>query len=216
MLTTDCVNCGNPVSAFAGACKHCGVTNRTRLGALAVAGSLLFLIVAVGIATLAVVRWQRVLVAPTDDLGWLTTAMDECDAVAAKTPDTLHFLVIPTATVSADVERWRSASLNDIGNGILLTKADMFDGLKEGVLRISTEQYEFKMRNEATGAAFTWSPSVGVKKFLVPNAARIEKFKIQFKTRRKTDDAEWGATFFHKSGTCYWVNAIIGELETRP
>jgi hypothetical protein len=209
MLATDCANCGKPVSAFAGTCQHCGAANRTRLGVLAVAGSVLFLIVAVGITTLAVVRWQRILVGPTSDLTWLTTAMEECDTAAAKTPETQQFLVVPTVT--ADVERWRTASATDIGNGILLTKATLLDGLRDGALRILTEQYEFKMRNEATGAVVTWSPSVGVKKFLVPNAAQIEEFKIQFKTRRRANDAEWGVSFVHNSGTCYWVNAIIDE-----
>lgn len=210
MLTTDCPNCGNAVFAFAGSCKYCGMANRARLGALAVAGSILFLIVAVGVATLAVVRWQQVILAPADDLARLTTAMEECDAAAAKTPDTLHFLVIPVASLPADDEQWRAKSLNDIGNAILLTQRVMLDGLQGGGLRISNEQYDFKMRDEKTRAVFTWSPSVGVKKFLIPNAAQVTEFKVQFKTRKKTSD-EWGAAFVHSKGTCYWVNAIIGN-----
>jgi hypothetical protein len=211
MITTDCPNCGNAVFVFAGSCERCGAPNRARLGALAVAGSLLLLILALGITTFVVLRWQRVLPGPADDFVWLTAAMDECDAEAAKTPDTLHFLVVPMASSPADDETWRGKSLNDIGNAILLRQADTLDGLKAGSLRIATERYEFNMRDEATSAVYKWTPSVGVKKFLIPDGARIAEFKVQFTTRQKTNDAEWGAVFVHQKGTCYWVNAIIGH-----
>jgi hypothetical protein len=211
MLTTSCPNCGNAVFVFAGSCARCGAANGMRLGAVAVVGSFLFLIVAVGIAVFAAVRWQWELTGPADDVAWLTAAMEECDAAAAKTPDTLHFLVIPMASRPADDAQWRTSSLNDIGNAVLLAQRVMLEGLKSGALRISTEQYEFRARDEATGVIFNWSPSAGVKKFLVPNAARIVEFKAQIKTQQKTSDAAWGATFVHRKGTCYWVNAIIGN-----
>ena len=211
MLTTGCPNCGNAVPVFARSCARCGAANGMRLGAVAVAGSVLFLIVAVCIAAFAVVRWQWVLTGPAADVAWLTAAMEECDAAAEKTPDTLHFLVIPMASRPADDAQWRTSSLNDIGNAVLLTQRVMLDGLKSGALRISNEQYEFRARDEATGAVFNWSPSVGVKKFLIPDATRIAEFKAQVKTRQKTSDAEWGAAFVHRKGSCYWVNAIIGN-----
>lgn len=209
MATTDCPNCGNALFILAGSCKHCGAPNRARLGALAVVGALLLLIVAVGIATIVILRWDRIST-PTD-FTWLTTAMEGCDAEAAKAPDTLHFLVIPMASAPDDDEAWKAKSLNDIGNAILLTQRETLDGLMGGSLRISTEQYEFNMRDEKTSALYKWTPSVGVKKFLIPDAAQVTEFKVQFKTRQKTDDAAWGAVFQHRKGTCYWVNAIIGN-----
>jgi len=207
MITTDCQNCGDAVYVFAGSCERCGASNQARFRAIAVAGSLLMLIVAVAIAGLLILRWQRTV----DDFVWLATAMDDCDAEAAKMPDTLRFLVVPMASLPTDDEAWRAKSLNDIGNAILLTQSAALDGLKGGSLRISTERYEFTMRDEATSAVYKWSPSVGVKKFLTEDAAQIKEFKVQFKTPRKTNDAEWGATFVHRTGTCYWVNAIVGH-----
>ena len=209
MITTDCPNCGNAVFILAGKCQRCGSPNRARIGVMAVAGSLLLLLVAVGIATIAYLRWDWV-AAPTD-FTWLTAAMDQCDTEAEKTTDTLHFLVIPMTSAADDDESWKGKSLNDIGNAILLRQSDMLEGLKSGSLRLSSEQYEFQIRDETTNAVYKWSPSVGVKKFLVPDAAQVTEFKVQFKTRQKTNDAAWGNVFQHRKGTCYWVNAIIGN-----
>jgi len=209
MITTDCPNCGHAVLAFAGSCRHCGAPNRTRVGALAVAGALLLLIVAVAATLVAIVRWQQM--STGDEFAWLTTAMEECDAEAEKTPDTLRYLVVPMTSGPDDDAAWRAKSLNDVGNAILLNQRETLDGLRSAGLRISTERYEFSVRDEATSAIYKWTPSVGVKKFLIPNAAQIKDFKVQFKTRERTSDSEWGATFVHRSGTCYWVNAIIGH-----
>jgi hypothetical protein len=208
MITTECQNCGNPVFAFASSCERCGTPNRARLGAFAVAGSLVLLVVAVAVAAFVILRWHRISV---DDFAWVEKAMQECDAEAANAPETLRFLVIPMVSSPADDEGWRTKSLNDIGNAILLNQSDTLDALKGGSLRISTERYEFAMRDEATSAVYRWSPSVGVKKFLTGDAPQIRRFRVQFKTPRKTNDAEWGATFEHQAGTCYWVNAIIGN-----
>ena len=206
MITSGCPNCGNAVFLFAGSCGRCGAPNRLRWGAFAAAGSLLLLIAGVGIAVL---RWHAPV--PAGDFSWLATAMDQCDVEAAKAPDTLHFLVVPMASSPSEDDEWRGKSLNDIGNAILLTQHNAFDGLKGGTLRISSERYEFNMRDEGTGAVYKWSPSVGVKKFLIPDAGQITQFKVQFKTAQKTDDANWGAAFMHRKGSCYWVNAIIGH-----
>lgn len=208
MMTTDCPNCGRAVRTFAGACGYCGAPNRTRIGALAVAGAILLLIGAVAAALFAIVRWQQT---SGDEFAWLTSAMEECDAEAEKTPDTLRYLVVPMASSPGDDAAWRGKSLNDVGNAILLNQRETLDGLRSASLRISNERYEFSVRDEATRAVFKWTPSVGVKKFLIPNAAQVTDFKVQFRTQERTSDTEWGATFVHRTGTCYWVNAIIGH-----
>jgi hypothetical protein len=210
MITTDCTNCGHAVLVFAGSCQRCGAANRSRLGALAVAGSLVLLLVAVGVAAVAFIRWQGGGTG-REDLAWLTTAMHECDVEAEKAPDTIHFLVVPMASLATDDATWRAKSLNDIGNAILLTQSDTLDGLKSGSLRLANEEYEFIMRDETTNAHYKWTPSVGVKKFLIPNATQVTGYKVQFKTRHRTNDAQWGATFEHRKGSCYWVNAIIAN-----
>src|SRR3954465_9014105 len=112
MLTTHCPNCGNAVSLFAASCRRCGTPTPTRLGALAVVGSLLLLVVALGIAAFVVLRRDRIVGPP--DFSWLTKAMDEGDVEAGRAPDTIHFLVIPLTSLPADDEGWRQKSLNDI------------------------------------------------------------------------------------------------------
>ena len=117
MLTADCQTFGYPVPILASARGRCGAPNATRLGALAVAGSLLLLVAAIAIAAVIVIRWERLPVAP-GDFTWLTKAMAECDAEAEKEPATVHFLVVPMASAPADDGRWKAKSLNDIGNAI--------------------------------------------------------------------------------------------------
>jgi hypothetical protein len=209
MITTDCPNCGTAILAFARSCRRCGAPNRTRLGALAVAGALLLLIIAVAVTLVAMLRWQQT--STGDEFAWLEKAMEECDAEAETTPDTLRYLVVPMGSAPGEDAAWRAKSLNDVGNAILLSQRETLDGLRGESLRISTERYEFSVRDEATSAIYKWTPSLGVKKFLIPNAAKSVDFKVQFRTKERTSETEWGATFVHRAGTCYWVNAIIGR-----
>jgi hypothetical protein len=162
-------------------------------------------------AVAIVLRWQQGTSGGTEDYAWLATAMTDCDAEAQKVPDTLHFLVVPMLSAPSDDAHWRKNSLNDIGNAVLLRQRDTLDGLADQSLVISTEQFEFSVRDEKTSAVYKWSPSVGVKKFLVAGGVQIQDFKVQFKTQQRTNDTEWGAPFVHSKGTCYWVNAIIGH-----
>jgi len=208
MIKSECPNCGSVVPAFASSCGACGAPNRSRIGTIAVAGALVALMAAVAVAAFVVLRWQQ---EGATDLGWLSKAMTDCDAEAEKAPDTLHFLVVPMLSAPADDALWRKSSLNEIGNAILLRQRETLDGLADQSLVIALEQYEFSVRDEKTSAVYKWSPSVGVKKFLVSGGVQIQEFKIQFKTTQKPDENAWGAPFLHNKGTCYWVNAIIGH-----
>lgn len=214
MLSNECPNCGEAVVVFSRSCAHCGAYNLSRRAAIAVAASLGALVVAIGIAAFAVLGWQRT---PgtgeqaSEDFTWLQTAMKECDDVAAKAPDSLYFLVIPLASAPEDDASWRRASLNDLGNAMLL-KADVaLDGLTQGYLVLSSEQYRFNIRDEATNTVFKWSASTGVKRFSSNEAKAIENFKVQLLTDSRTNETAWGAAFVRQKGTCYWVNAIVGH-----
>src|SRR5262249_38238126 len=105
MIATDCPNCGEQVSTFAKSCAHCGAPNPARRAGLAIVASLAVLLIAVAVATVAILRWQRIPVADaptpasTEDFGWLTTAMKECDNDATNALSTLYFLVIPLKVV---------------------------------------------------------------------------------------------------------------------
>lgn len=210
MIKSKCPNCGKLVPVFASSCGACGAPTRSRIGAIAVAGSLVALLAAVAVAAVIVLRWQQE-TEGAQDFSWLSKAMTDCDAEAEKAPDTLHFLVVPMLSAPADDALWRRNSLNDIGNAILLRQRETLEGLADQSLVIATEEYEFSVRDEKTNAVYKWSPSVGVKKFLVTGGAQIQEFKIQFKTRQKPTESEWGAPFLHNKGTCYWVNAIVGH-----
>src|SRR5215510_13051173 len=210
MLNRECPNCGSAVPVLASFCGACGVPNRVRVGALAVVGSILALLVAIGFVIAVVMRSQQEEAGP-QDYAWLSSAMTDCDAEAKKAPDTLHFLVVPMLSAAADDAHWKSHSLNDIGNATLLRQRDTLEGLGDQSLVISPDQYEFSVRDEKSSAIYKWAPSVGVKKFLVAGSVQIQEFKVQFRTQQRKSDAEWGAPFVHSKGTCYWVNAIIGH-----
>jgi hypothetical protein len=222
MITTECPSCGGGVLLFARACIRCGARNKARTVAIAIATALSILVVAGGVATIAFLRGQLPVGAEQrpaastppasgDEFGWLSAAMAECDAEAAKEASTLEFLVIPLKSAPGNAGQWRRKSLNDIGNAILLTADDTLDGLKRGTLSLSAEQYLFSIRDEATGIIYKWSPSTGVKKFLTADADSIAQFKVQFQLGDKTSDANWGAAFVRRKGNCYWVNAILGN-----
>jgi hypothetical protein len=211
MLKSECPNCGHAVPVFASFCGACGVPNRARLGAYAVAGSIMALLVAIGFVVAVILRGQQQEAGGPQDYAWLGTAMTDCDAEAQKAPDTLHFLVVPMLSAAADDAHWKSHSLNDIGNATLLRQRDTLEGLADQSLVIATDPYEFSVRDEKTSAVYKWAPSVGVKKFLVAGGVQVQEFKVQFKTQQRKNDTEWGAPFVHSKGTCYWVNAIIGH-----
>jgi hypothetical protein len=211
MLNSECPNCGHAVPVFASFCGACGVQNGARLGAYAVVGAIMALLVAIGFVVAVILRGQQQEASGPQDYAWLAGAMTDCDAEAQKAPDTLHFLVVPMLSAASDDAFWKSHSLNDIGNATLLRQRDTLDGLAEQSLVIATDQYEFAVRDEKTSAIYKWAPSVGVKKFLVAGGVQVQEFKVQFKTQQRKNDTEWGAPFVHNKGTCYWVNAIIGH-----
>src|SRR5712671_2910457 len=102
MFSTSCPNCGEAVATFTRSCAHCGAYNVSRRAAIAITGSLAALVVAIGVAAFAVISWHRspdgTNEQPSGDFTWLQTAMNECDEVAAKNPDSLYFLVVPMAS----------------------------------------------------------------------------------------------------------------------
>jgi hypothetical protein len=215
MLATSCPNCGEAVAMFSRSCAHCGAYNVSRRAAIAVSASLAALVVAIGVATYAAIGWHRLPDGTnepiSEDFTWLQTAMMECDEVATKNPDSLYFLVVPMASAPEDDAGWKRISLNDLGNALLLKADAALDGLKQGYLVLSNEQYRFNIRDEATNTVFKWNPSTGVKRFSSNEAKAIENFRVQMLTDSRTDDSAWGAAFIRQKGTCYWVNVIIGH-----
>ncbi len=215
MSSTDCQHCGEPVVRGARTCGYCGAPVRARKGALMMTLVLAVLcLAAIGLAVFLLAgRSADQQGAAVDqsggDFAWLETAMKQCDELAGKDPKGLHYLVTPLIDEPRDEPGWRRISINDIGNAILINGDDMLAGLRRKALRISTDEYVFSTRNEATKDILTWKPSSGVRKFVISDAAAIGQFKVQFQSNDASRAINWGATFERQPGNCYWVNAIL-------
>jgi hypothetical protein len=173
------------------------------------AAAVLSLAIATGI-TAFVLEHRRGPPPTTNDFAWLTKAMQDCDAEAAKQQSTLYFLIMPMAARPEDEQQWRSQALNQVGNAILVSADVALEGLKSKALRLSAEEYSLNVRDRAN-VIYNWKASTGVARFTIPNADTIEGFNVQFHTRSRTSDTAWGNSFVRRRGTCYWVNAIIGN-----
>jgi hypothetical protein len=193
---------------------------------LAVVGSLALLLVAMAVAAVVVLRGGHKPPVATepgaapdvqggvtakDEFEWLATAMKDCEAAAAQNADTLRFLIIPLASAAGDEERWRAKSINDVGNGILLSSDTALDALRSRSLNISAGEFDFRMRDEGTQTVYKWKPATGVANFSTADADKITTFRLQFQTADHAGNDDWGAAFRRQKGTCYWVNAIIGH-----
>jgi hypothetical protein len=214
LIVHQCPECGATVSNFAQTCASCGAPNSRWRSTIAAAGAAGALVIAILVALVVALGSLRR--PPADDqsaadgeFAWITTAMNECDADAAKNIGTLYFIVIPLTADPMDIQDWRTKSLNDIGNGILLNTTTAFDGLKEKKLKISGLQYVFGVRDQSN-AVYKWKLSAGVARFSMPDAALVKSFNIQFMAGATAQDTAWGAAFSRQQGNCYWVNAIVG------
>jgi hypothetical protein len=221
----ECPDCGDSVFAFAKECPHCGAPNKkARLAGFSVVGALAFLAVAVVVALAMALSGRGVTTADTSapagerieakgtgDFAWLTDAMSACEAQAQQDTQTLYFLLLPLASLPEDDAQWREKSIIDIGNAILLHSDDALDGLKSGTLRIYGGKYNFKILDVGANTVYQWKPSTGVTKVSAPDSSAITQFKLQFQTSGSEADARWGDPFNRQTGSCYWVNAIIGK-----
>ena len=214
---TDCRHCGEPLLRGARACGYCGAPVRARRSGLLIVGGLALLLTLAAIAAAVLLLGDRtpnqegaaVDQRASGDFGWLEAAMKLCDEQAANDQKGLHFLVIPMIDEPRDEPGWRRISINDIGNAILVNSEDMLAGLRRKALRLSTDEYVFSARNEATKDVLTWKPSSGVRKFVINDAAAISQFRVQFQSNDASRAINWGAIFERQAGNCYWVNSIL-------
>ena len=214
---TDCRHCGEPLLRGARACGYCGAPVQARRSGLLIVGGLALLLTLAAIAAAVLLLGDRtpnqegaaVDQRASGDFNWLEAAMKLCDEQAANDQKGLHFLVIPMVDEPRDEPGWRRISINDIGNAILVNSEDMLAGLRRKALRLSTDEYVFSARNEATKDVLTWKPSSGVRKFVINDASAISQFRVQFQSNDASRAINWGAIFERQAGNCYWVNAIL-------
>src|SRR6266481_4846737 len=82
---------------------------------------------------------QGRIVAPADNqnFGWIGRAIAQCEAEAARSADTLYFLVIPVVAPDGDQQAWLAKSNGTVGDSVLLGSQDTLDGLRAGSLRLA-------------------------------------------------------------------------------
>jgi hypothetical protein len=123
----------------------------------------------------------------------------------------LHFLVIPLSADQKDMPDWRLIAVAPIGNAIALLANDALGGLRRGTLRIYADQYVFSVRDAEGSAAYTWSPSVGVKQFSTDKPTAISSVRMQLQPRHKADETDWGKIYTNQNGNCNWVPVIVRD-----
>jgi hypothetical protein len=144
----------------------------------------------------------------------LSKSMEECEAQAQADVDRLYFLAVPLVSVAKDTAQWRSQSINDMGNPLLLRADDTLQGLRSGTLRLYPGWYDFHILDVATNTVHNWKPATGATRMSALDASAITQFKLQMKIPPSVPDAQWSDTsFYREAGTCYWVNALLGRAE---
>jgi hypothetical protein len=225
-MNRRCAVCGAALSLMARECPACGSPNPGRRAVLAAAATVAVLGPAIAVAIYAATRWDQPLVTgdrpvdqalpsqppagPDDDFAWLSAAMKACDDKAAAEPNALHFLVVPLASDPKDIDRWRQAALNRIGNALVLPGTDTVSGLRDKTLTIAPQEYIFSIRDQNTQAVRAWDAATGVKWLSIGEAGELTSLQMQYKPRDKGRDV-WGNLIAHQKGTCYWVNALFEE-----
>src|SRR5262249_61289507 len=83
---------------------------------------------------------QGPITAPADNqkFGWIERAIGQCEAEAARSTETLYFVVIPVVA-TGDRQAWASKSNGSIGRSILLLGAeDTVEGVRAGLPWVGT------------------------------------------------------------------------------
>jgi hypothetical protein len=156
---------------------------------------------------------QGTIVAPSPgkNFGWIARAIRECEAEAARNADTLYFIVMPVVAADGNSQQWVDKSNGTVGNSVLLMGAETtLDGLKNGLLTLYQDRFNFAIGEASTRRAYRWKPAMGVTKFAVRGADSIQAFKPGFQTAgaAKTEWAD-GSAITREAGTCYWTGALV-------
>jgi hypothetical protein len=156
---------------------------------------------------------QGRIVAPADNqnFGWIERAIAQCEAEAARSADTLYFLVIPVVAPGGDQQAWLAKSNGTVGASVLLLGSrDTLDGLRAGSLRLVRRPFNFAILEPSTTRVYQWRPALGVHKFAIRNASAVATFKPGFEIPAG-GDTQWadGGAITREAGTCYWTGALM-------
>ena len=156
---------------------------------------------------------QGRIVAPANNqnFGWIGRAIAQCEAEAARSVDTLYFLVIPVLAVDGDQRAWLAKSNGTVGASVLLLGSqDTLDGLRAGSLRLVRRPFNFAILEPSATRVYQWKPALGVHKFAIRDAKAVATFKPGFEIPAG-GDTQWaaGGAITREAGTCYWTGALM-------
>ena len=155
---------------------------------------------------------QGRIVAPANNqnFGWIGRAIAQCEAEAARSVDTLYFLVIPVVAPDGDQQAWLAKSNGTVGDSVLLGSQDTLDGLRAGSLRLVRRSFNFAILEPSATRVYQWKPALGVHKFAIRGAKAVATFKPGFEIPAG-GDTQWaaGGAITREAGTCYWTGALM-------
>ena len=155
---------------------------------------------------------QDVPATPATDLAAITKAMSDCDAEAIKTPDQLHFLVLPLLPSKGAENDWRTLALQEVGNMFLLLSAkDALDGLRDGKLVVRDGRFTFSVLDSATGQSYSWTSATRIARLSRPAPTEVKSLKLGFDFSATRNGAQWSNEFRRDPGTCYWVSVLVRQ-----
>ena len=141
------------------------------------------------------------------DISTIRQAMANCDAVAARDPEGLHFLVIPVVPATLDAATPLLPVGEDYRSFALIQSQDLLAGLEGGSLALAATPYRFSVMDAKWANTQTWNEAKGPSKFVHPNGATVSNFRIGFAPGDKS--VRWTSMYDRQRGACYWVNVHL-------
>ena len=148
----------------------------------------------------------------TIDLAAIKKGMTDCDADAAKSPDSIYFYVLPLRPAKGAENDWRTNALSEVGNTfLLLSGQDALDGLRDGKLIVRPGRYTFAMQDSASGQSVSWTSATAASRLSKPVPATVRTLKLGFDFSPTQTGTTWSNEFKRDAGTCYWVSVLVGQ-----
>jgi hypothetical protein len=146
------------------------------------------------------------------DIPAITKAMSDCDAAAAKDPDSLYFLVLPMRPADPNDRSWGGRALQTVGSSyFLLSAKDALDGLRENRLTLRPERYTFSALDTESGQTYSWTSATGMSRLSRRESSAVQTLKVGFDFSEAQAGAQWSAEFKRERGICYWLSALIRQ-----
>ena len=137
-------------------------------------------------------------------------AMSECDAAAAKDPDSLNFLVLPLLRTNPADTSWTPDALQTVGSTYVLIGAnDALDGMRDGKLKVRPGRYTFAVLDMVSGTTYSWTSATQVARLARKDPSAMKTLKLGFDFSPNQVGPQWSAEIQRARGTCYWVNVLV-------